>query len=160
MGNNCDIGNVDSAGRGVTEGGKDIQYEWLLFGRASLHGRSDCPVKGYQGNSLSGLCKKSEKSIVIIIDEVDSAANNQVFLDFLAQFRYYYLKRTRIPTFQSVILAGVYDIRSMRSKIRPDQEHSNTVLDPRSCIGNCKENTMHNKNIEQVGLYVRRMSGR
>ena len=68
-------------------------------------------------------CAESSKKIVLIIDEVDTASNNQVFVDFLAQLRAYYLSRTRIPTFQSVILAGVYDIRSIRGKIRPDEAH-------------------------------------
>ena len=68
-------------------------------------------------------CEISEKPIVLMIDEVDSASNNQVFLDFLAQLRGYYLNRTERPTFQSVILAGVHDIRNLRQKIRPDAEH-------------------------------------
>ena len=58
-----------------------------------------------------------------MIDEVDSASNNQVFLDFLSQLRGYYLIRNKRPTFQSVILAGVHDIRNLRQKIRPDAEH-------------------------------------
>ena len=73
--------------------------------------------------TLLGLCRESHKKIVLMIDEVDSATNNQVFLDFLAQLRFYYLRRKKIPAFQSVILAGVYDIRSIRRKIRPDEEH-------------------------------------
>ena len=36
---------------------------------------------------LSDICAESDKRIVLMIDEVDSAANNQVFLDFLAQLR-------------------------------------------------------------------------
>lgn len=72
---------------------------------------------------LSDLCKSSSKGIVLIIDEVDSATNNQIFIDFLSQLRYYYLRRKRTRTFQSVILAGVYDVRSVKHKIRPDQEH-------------------------------------
>ena len=36
---------------------------------------------------LSDWCTQSEKPIVIMIDEVDTAANNQVFLNFLAQLR-------------------------------------------------------------------------
>ena len=72
---------------------------------------------------LSTWCKNASKPIVLIIDEVDSASNNQVFLDFLAQLRGYYLNRTQRPTFQSVILAGVHDIRNLRQKIRPDAEH-------------------------------------
>ena len=73
--------------------------------------------------TLSEWCEVSSKPIVLMIDEVDSASNNQVFLDFLAQLRGYYLERTEFPTFQSVILAGVHDIRNLRQKIRPDAEH-------------------------------------
>ena len=72
---------------------------------------------------LSVVCKLNDKKIVLMIDEVDSASNNQVFLDFLAQLRGYYLIRNKRPTFQSVILAGVHDIRNLRQKIRPDAEH-------------------------------------
>lgn len=72
---------------------------------------------------LSEWCEESEKPIVLLIDEVDSASNNQVFLDFLAQLRGYYLNRTERPTFQSVILAGVHDIRNLRQRIRSDIEH-------------------------------------
>lgn len=72
---------------------------------------------------LSGICKTSSKPVVMMIDEVDSASNNQVFIDFLAQLRGYYLKRESLPTFHSVILAGVYDIKNLKLKIRPDEEH-------------------------------------
>lgn len=36
---------------------------------------------------LSRLIAASDRPLVLIIDEVDSATNNQVFLDFLAQLR-------------------------------------------------------------------------
>lgn len=36
---------------------------------------------------LSEWCRLSAKPVVFIVDEVDSATNNQVFLDFLAQDR-------------------------------------------------------------------------
>lgn len=72
---------------------------------------------------LSFVCRKNSRKIVLMIDEVDSASNNQVFLDFLAQLRGYYLQRNKRPTFQSVILAGVHDIRNLRQKIRSDAEH-------------------------------------
>lgn len=72
---------------------------------------------------LSLVCKKNRKKIVLIIDEADQASDNQVFLDFLAQIRGYYLKRNKRPAFQSVILAGVHDIRNLRQKIRPDADH-------------------------------------
>ena len=72
---------------------------------------------------LSSMCSASEKPIVLMIDEVDSAFNNQVFIDFLAQLRGYYLDREKRPIFHSVILAGIYDIKNLKLKIRPDEEH-------------------------------------
>ncbi|MCR5604890.1 MAG: AAA-like domain-containing protein [Lachnospiraceae bacterium] len=68
---------------------------------------------------------KSEKPVVLIIDEIDSATNNQVFLDFLAGLRDGYIARDRdgIPALQSVILSGVTDIKHIKSKIRPDDQH-------------------------------------
>lgn len=72
---------------------------------------------------LSQWCGTSDRPAVLIIDEVDSAANNLVFMDFLAQLRGYYMNRDIKPTFQSVILAGVYDIRNIRRKLRPEETH-------------------------------------
>ena len=98
---------------------------------------------------MNRICEASFKPVVLLIDEVDSAVNNQVFLDFLAQLRSYYLDREELSTFHCVILAGVYDIcrkegsievgripydlrahqrttsefKNMKLKIRPDAEH-------------------------------------
>ena len=60
-----------------------------------------------------------------MIDEVDSASNNQVFLDFLGQLRDSYISRDTkgISTFQSVILAGVTDVKHLKAKIRPEDKH-------------------------------------
>ena len=46
---------------------------------------------------LDSWCEVSEKRIVMIIDEVDTATNNQVFLDFLAQLRADYLEQEKDP---------------------------------------------------------------
>ncbi|MDE7479455.1 MAG: ATP-binding protein, partial [Lachnospiraceae bacterium] len=72
---------------------------------------------------LSRVCAKAPKPVVLMIDEVDSAANNQVFIDFLAQLRGYYLKRNKASIFYSVILAGVYNIKNLKLKLRPEAEH-------------------------------------
>ena len=72
---------------------------------------------------ISGLCRQSPKPVVAIIDEVDSAANNQVFIDFLAILRRYYIDRENQPIFHSVILAGVYDIKNLKLKLRSEAEH-------------------------------------
>ena len=67
----------------------------------------------------------NDKPMVLIIDEVDSASNNQVFLDFLGLLRDGYISRDieSMPAFQSVILAGVTDIKHLKSKIRDDDQH-------------------------------------
>lgn len=72
---------------------------------------------------LSEICSAAPKPILLMIDEVDSAANNQVFIDFLAQLRGYYLDREDSPIFHSVILAGVYDIKNLKLKMRSHEEH-------------------------------------
>ena len=72
---------------------------------------------------LSRICKTARKPVVLMIDEVDSASNHRVFLDFLAMLRGYYLDRENSPIFHSVILAGVYDIKNLKLKIRPEEEH-------------------------------------
>lgn len=101
---------------------------------------------------FSEWCRLSEKQIVLLIDEVDTAANNQIFLDFLAQLRAAYLDRDDTPAFQSVILAGVYDIRNIRQKIRPDEAHkvnspwntreSNEPSESLLSFGDCPRNQM------------------
>lgn len=71
-------------------------------------------------------CTISHKPVVMFIDEVDSAADNQVFLDFLAQLRAGYLDREAdagLKTFQSVILAGVTDIKHLKGKLRDGEQH-------------------------------------
>ncbi|MCD8363204.1 MAG: AAA-like domain-containing protein [Lachnospiraceae bacterium] len=73
---------------------------------------------------LSGWCRQAAKPIVLMIDEVDTASNNQVFLDFLSQLRGNYIRRREKPTFQSVILAGVYDIKNLKRKFVKEGQHS------------------------------------
>jgi len=72
---------------------------------------------------FSRWCEISEKKVVLIIDEVDSATNNQVFMDFLALLRGYYIDREDTPTFHSVILASVYDVKNLKRKLVRDGEH-------------------------------------
>lgn len=74
-------------------------------------------------NSIKDFCKESQRPVVLMIDEVDSSSNNQVFLDFLSKLRDMYLQRKNVATFQSVILAGVYDIKNLKQKFRSEEEH-------------------------------------
>lgn len=73
--------------------------------------------------TISKWCGQSDKGIVLMIDEADSASNNQVFLDFLSQLRSAYIDRDIKPSLHSVILTSVYDIRNIKRKIRPQEEH-------------------------------------
>ena len=59
------------------------------------------------------------KKVVLIIDESDEASNNQLFVMFLKMLRDKYLLRNagKDFTFQSVILAGVYDVRNLKQKM-------------------------------------------
>ncbi len=67
--------------------------------------------------AVSRWCGFSDKGIVLLIDEVDSACKYPVFLDFLSQLRGYYIVRDKKPTFHSVVLASVYDLKNLKSKI-------------------------------------------
>lgn len=76
-------------------------------------------------HKITNLCKQSDKKVVLMIDEVDKNADNQIFLLFLGMLRDKYLKQEsgQDTTFQSVILAGVYDIKNMKLRLRPEEEH-------------------------------------
>ena len=80
---------------------------------------------GVLNDTLTQWCSIAGKPIVLMIDEVDSASNNQVFLDFLAQLRDGYISRNTedLPYFQSVILAGVTDVKHLKGKIRDEDQH-------------------------------------
>jgi hypothetical protein len=58
------------------------------------------------------------KKVVLMIDECDKASNNYMFLRFIGMLRDKYISRLDGGlTFQSVILAGVYDIRNLKVKL-------------------------------------------
>ncbi len=71
---------------------------------------------------ITELCSKTAKKTVVFIDEVDKSSNNQLFVSFLAMLRDKYLERKRNPTFHCIMLAGVHDVKSLKLKIRPDEE--------------------------------------
>lgn len=74
---------------------------------------------------ISNFCSESKKPVVVLIDEVDKSTDNQLFLNFLGMLRNKYLDRDKNgmnSTFHSVILAGVYDVKNLKLKIRNDEE--------------------------------------
>ena len=76
-------------------------------------------------NTIIKWLMNSEKEVVLMIDEVDSASDKQAFLDFLGILRDGYIRREEsgAPAFKSVILAGVTDIKHLKSKIRDEDQH-------------------------------------
>ena len=72
---------------------------------------------------LSKVCRYNGRPIVLTIDEIDKASDNSSLITFLSILRKSFLERLNKPTFQSVIFAGVYDIKNLKLKIRPDSEH-------------------------------------
>ena len=72
---------------------------------------------------ISSLCRQTRYPVVLMIDEADQAGGQEVFLSFLGMLRDKYLNSDEQPAFRSVILAGIYDIKNLKLKIRPDTEH-------------------------------------
>lgn len=64
------------------------------------------------------------RKIVLMIDEVDKALNNQLFLDFLGMLRTKYLAKNQGEdhSFHSVILAGVHDVKTLKAKIHAEEK--------------------------------------
>lgn len=77
---------------------------------------------GQLDDFISEMVELIGRPIVLLIDEVDKSSDNQLFLNFLGLLRSKYLLRHKYPTFHSVILAGVYDVKTLKLKIRPDKE--------------------------------------
>ncbi|MCD8109680.1 MAG: ATP-binding protein [Clostridiales bacterium] len=77
------------------------------------------------GDRITELCRNSDRDIVLMIDEVDRASDNQMMLRFLGLLRDKYIRREegRDDTFHSVILVGVYDVKNLKLKIRPEETH-------------------------------------
>ena len=76
---------------------------------------------------IKEFCKLIGKKIVLTIDEVDQSLDNELFTRFLSMLRNMYLDREKLQddtyTFWSVILAGVYDVKNLKIKIRPEEDH-------------------------------------
>lgn len=72
---------------------------------------------------IRSFCTEVEKEVLLFVDEVDKSSDNQLFLNFLGVLREMYLERAYgAVTFKSVILAGVYDVKNLKLKLRPEEE--------------------------------------
>lgn len=72
---------------------------------------------------LVQLCTDNSNPIVLLVDEVDQASEHEAFLKLLGALRDMYLNRAEDATFQSVVLAGVYDIKNLKLRMRPEERH-------------------------------------
>ena len=90
---------------------QDVPEEVIKAWREPLI--DDFPMKAL-GRKITALCSQCKKNVVLMIDEVDKSSDNQIFLSFLGLLRAKYLDQLkgRDVTFQSVVLAGVYDIKN------------------------------------------------
>jgi energy-coupling factor transporter ATP-binding protein EcfA2 len=73
-------------------------------------------------DTISELVNQTDKRVVLMIDEVDKSSSNQLFVSFLAMLRDKYLSRNELKTFHSVVLAGLHDVKTLKLKLRPDEE--------------------------------------
>lgn len=82
-------------------------------------------VKTFSDLSRHITKKCKGKKVVLMIDEVDQASNNRVFLNFLDILRTKFLRRKEGTdfTFHSVILVGVYDIKNIKLKMVQEGLH-------------------------------------
>ncbi len=73
---------------------------------------------------ITGLVHKAGKKLILLIDEVDASSNFDPFLSFLGMLRNKYLQRERPEnaTFHSIVLAGVHDVKTLKSKIRTGEK--------------------------------------
>jgi AAA+ ATPase superfamily predicted ATPase len=73
---------------------------------------------------ISELIRKFPKKVVLLIDEVDRSGNNEVFVRFLGLLRSKYLSALRGSgkTFHSLILAGLHDVKTLKSRLRPHED--------------------------------------
>ena len=101
---------------GSSEGMQTLLKEVVPFGCKEIASTDFAEI-------IDELCTLSDKPIVVMIDEVDQASNNDGFIKFLGVLRNMFLSRETFPTFQSIILAGVYDIKNLKLKIRTEDEH-------------------------------------
>ena len=103
---------------------ESMQFSYLEESKKLLNLRESVEdIKGLS-KAITNFSKENPRGVVLIIDEVDKSSNNQLFLSFIGMLRNKYLAREvgKDFTFKSVILAGLYDVKSLKLKIRNEEE--------------------------------------
>ena len=117
------------------------RYRQLLdaLGTAVLEKRPDFVLQELF-EILSDICGASCKPMVLSVDEVDSASNNQVFLDFLAQLRAYLVRNENRVISKQELFEQVWEdrftgdgtlnvhIRKLREAIEKDPGRPEYIL--------------------------------
>jgi Predicted AAA-ATPase/PD-(D/E)XK nuclease superfamily len=91
-------------------------FSWISQHPPEIHSWDDL------SDFISEMADRFPQKVVLLIDEVDQSSNNDIFIRFLAFLRNKFLARNAEPTFHSVILAGVHDVKTLKLKIRSDSE--------------------------------------
>ncbi len=75
---------------------------------------------------ITNFINAMDKSVVLFIDEVDKSSNNQLFINFLGLLRdkYLLMNEERDSSFHSVVLAGLHDVKTLKLKLRSDEEET------------------------------------
>ncbi|GEP63500.1 hypothetical protein CBE01nite_12680 [Clostridium beijerinckii] len=104
--------------------GDSIQFNYQEYSSKLYEMSEDINDLNAVSKAITNFCRIVDKEIVLFIDEVDKSSNNQLFMSFLGMLRNKFLLRQqgKDKTFYSVILAGVYDIKNLKLKIRQDDE--------------------------------------
>ncbi len=73
---------------------------------------------------IKNFIKSISKPVILLIDEVDQASNNNLFIRFLGLLRdkYLLMNEDRDFSFYSVVLAGLHDVKTLKLKIRPEEK--------------------------------------
>lgn len=121
---NMFIKNVAKRLRQINAGQKLID-EWLADDYAVTDKAFDI-----LGDKITRLCSNAQKGVILLVDEVDKSSDNQIFLNFLGMLRNKYLdmQEGMDTSFQNVVLAGVYDIKNLKVKLRPEEKSDITAL--------------------------------
>ena len=126
-----------------TDVSEDYRQSWLNADVKSFDKLSD---------HFEEMCEG--KKVVLLIDEVDRTSHNRTFLKFLGILRDAYLDREDevVETFQSVILAGVYNIKNIKLKMindgiyMPLESENNLRNSPWNIAANFKVDMSFNPN--------------
>lgn len=106
----------------------------LLSGQAALYSPELVPILKQKSTEIANfedfswaiteLVLQTDKKVVVLIDEVDRSSNYQLFISFLGLLRNKFLQQEDMKTFHSVILAGLHDIKTLKLRMRPEEEKS------------------------------------